>query len=668
MKNIVFMLGLLALIFTACNGMRTNEISAMTAKDGIALANELNDAFREKDSAVYRDTSGGRVKFELLYTDGGEEFRVNDHAVDLLGWDADQGINPKELYAAKDFIVALMIGASDSAPTMYVFDHDGNTLFRGFYISSDGMMVTGIESVSDDGIVFAGSRFVGFYDFEPVPDERTLAACADYSGLLFESAEREYSANLYEFADDLNLFGEENFSALMTLDPNDVTDAGFEMNFADGKPGKIRLVEVTSTVRDRLRFTIEMFAENHRKDDPVIKSWMISALEERGYLSHDEALEYAAYASVDVWDGSVAESYGGAGTQPDPYRIESAVELALLAKEVNSGNDHDGEYFALTRDLDLAGLEWKPIGDRLNPFRGSFDGGRHTIFGLRVTDVSRYDWEYTRSVSHDGVAGLFGCCEDADIRALVIDGAKILIDIGSGELFGTLYAGVLCGKFTAHEKGAVSNVRVKNATMNFHARGSTLCAGVIGQVWVETAAECRIERIQADMDISFGYVYRVAYNNIGSAAGELSCLGKVDCADISGRLNLKYPESGKFSAGVFGSVTATEAPARLERIFSKISADRANLVSGEFEALIGEYETYPLIGKIYGAKDGRIELESCYGIVMFADGTRSGGLFRPPYELTVGAAGCMIADRLPDDCGFDPAVWDVSDPSDPELR
>ena len=300
MKNIVFMLGLLALIFTAYNGMRTNEVSAMTAKDGIALANELNDAFREKDSAVYRDTSGGRVKFELSRTDNGEEFRVNNHAVELLGLDADQGINPKELYAAKDFVAALMIGASDSAPTMYVFDHAGNTLFGGFYVSSDGMMVTGIESVSDGGIVFRGSRFAGLYDFEPVPDGRTLAAYADYSGLLFESSERGYSASFYEFADDLNLFSEENFGALMTLDPDDVTDARFEMNFAVGKPGRIRLIEVTSTVRDRLRFALERFAESYGKDDPIIKTWMISTLEERGYLSRDEALEYAAYANADI--------------------------------------------------------------------------------------------------------------------------------------------------------------------------------------------------------------------------------------------------------------------------------------------------------------------------------------------------------------------------------
>lgn len=54
------------------------------------------------------------------------------------------------------------------------------------------------------------------------------------------------------------------------------------------------------------------------------------------------------------WDGTVALSYdGGNGEENNPYIISTPQQLALLAKEVNEGNNYENTYFEIVNDLYL---------------------------------------------------------------------------------------------------------------------------------------------------------------------------------------------------------------------------------------------------------------------------------------------------------------------------
>ena len=99
------------------------------------------------------------------------------------------------------------------------------------------------------------------------------------------------------------------------------------------------------------------------------------------------------------WIDYAAEAFaGGSGTADDPYRIATAVQLAKLAKDVNSavlGSTHEGEYFVLTDSISLSKHAWTPIGrgpvgDPPSDFAfsGYFDGAGHTITGLYVDTTS----------------------------------------------------------------------------------------------------------------------------------------------------------------------------------------------------------------------------------------------------------------------------------------
>ncbi len=83
----------------------------------------------------------------------------------------------------------------------------------------------------------------------------------------------------------------------------------------------------------------------------------------------------------------------GEGTEDSPYLIESLADLIWFRDKVDEqaadgSTQFAGKYFKLTTNIDLAGINWNPIGsktdDRRGSFKGVFDGDGHTIFNLYV--------------------------------------------------------------------------------------------------------------------------------------------------------------------------------------------------------------------------------------------------------------------------------------------
>ena len=106
-------------------------------------------------------------------------------------------------------------------------------------------------------------------------------------------------------------------------------------------------------------------------------------------------------ASGEVWSCQAADSFAtGEGTEANPYQINTAEELALLAKKVNAGEtSYASAYYRLTADIVLnesledTPNEWTAIGTDTTPFTGTFDGDGHTISGI-VINKSGEDYPY----------------------------------------------------------------------------------------------------------------------------------------------------------------------------------------------------------------------------------------------------------------------------------
>lgn len=150
---------------------------------------------------------------------------------------------------------------------------------------------------------------------------------------------------------------------------------------------------------------------------------------------------------VETWNGKVAEV---SAAVENVITIETAEELAGLAKEVNDGNSFEGKTIKLTCDIDLANREWTPIGygsssvdataDAYSKvFRGTFDGQDHEIKNLKITT---FKGGASNTEAASGV-GLFGSIHGATIKNLDVENAVVKGNHWVGAVVGFARASVL---------------------------------------------------------------------------------------------------------------------------------------------------------------------------------------------------------------------------------
>lgn len=126
-----------------------------------------------------------------------------------------------------------------------------------------------------------------------------------------------------------------------------------------------------------------------------------------------------------IWNAGLK----GSGTETDPYQIGSLEDLIKFRNSVNAGEtkyNAKGVYVVLTADIDLAGINWEPIGSptAAHGFMGNFDGDGFKIKNLTINNPA---------LDSDGYAyaGFFGITEGVDknnqntIKNLLIENVTI---------------------------------------------------------------------------------------------------------------------------------------------------------------------------------------------------------------------------------------------------
>ncbi len=125
--------------------------------------------------------------------------------------------------------------------------------------------------------------------------------------------------------------------------------------------------------------------------------------------NYDKDAEYP----IDTWNGDSAtdaELTAATDNTNKVVTVDSGKLLAALVKAVNNGNNYEGYTIKLTKNIDLNGIEWTPIGTKgtSNVFKGIFDGDGRTIKNLKIS-------------SGDCVA-FFGAVENATVKNLTVEG------------------------------------------------------------------------------------------------------------------------------------------------------------------------------------------------------------------------------------------------------
>ena len=135
------------------------------------------------------------------------------------------------------------------------------------------------------------------------------------------------------------------------------------------------------------------------------------------------------------------------------YTVYNADGLLNVAELVNGGKTDIN--ITLDKNIDLTGKGWTPIGTSFdNSYKGTFDGGGHTITGLAVT-------------TNDQFVGLFGYLNRAGtVKNVVMEGVQIT----SNQIYGGSIGGVV-----GYSWGTIENCSVSGSVS-----GTVYVGGVVG--------------------------------------------------------------------------------------------------------------------------------------------------------------------------------------------
>ena len=177
----------------------------------------------------------------------------------------------------------------------------------------------------------------------------------------------------------------------------------------------------------------------------------------------------------------------------------------------------------LTADINLTGKEWTPIGTNINnsSYKGTFDGGNHTISGLTMMGSDEY-------------AGLFGCIGDGGtVKNVKLENVQITSD--------DQYAYV--GGVAGYSRGNIENCSVSGSVSgNSNSNGTSNCVGgVVGQQYGGTITECSSSAIVDGT------------NEVGGVAGQTANATLTACYATGDVTAERDPQNNTYAGGVVGS-------------------------------------------------------------------------------------------------------------------
>ena len=185
------------------------------------------------------------------------------------------------------------------------------------------------------------------------------------------------------------------------------------------------------------------------------------------------------------------------GSESNPYVIANIDQLKAFADAVNKGNSYAGKYVVLGANLDLANVDWAPIGkaehEKTTGFAGVFDGQGYTVKNLTcgtATDAKEYE-----------AVGFFGViAEGGVVKNLNVQINKIYTDydLGNYIISGGGLAGIL-------EKDAVidhCSVSGAKQVISVNAGSKAALGGLVGRM--QTGAV--IANSWTDVGLNYGTI------------------------------------------------------------------------------------------------------------------------------------------------------------------
>jgi len=370
----------------------------------------------------------------------GKTFKVYGKSYELIG--IDDSVNPTAAKAKlEEFINSqpegiaqvLVKGEKDGKKYAFLFSKDGKTLYQEQALK-DGVVVPNLAEEWEDITIYETLK--NAYKSAYSSKKGVYSAFSGASVITVESS---------------NTYVEGNY-AIFSGTVSDVTkDEAGNINININVSNWLKITISAGNFKYLFSSTFEQFKQS--LEGKVINFY--------GKAKRNEGiLEMPLYAEWEMFSFA-----SGSGTPDDPYIITKPEHL-ISVRAFASAN----KYFKLGADIDLAGVDWTPIGTyssnlSASAFVGTFDGNGYKIKNISFSDTTKSN------------AGLFGYIYNATVTNLIIENANITASSRAGALAG------------ASQLSKVYRVKVVNSSIRVTYSGSGYGGGLIGEVTDGTEIE-----------------------------------------------------------------------------------------------------------------------------------------------------------------------------------
>ena len=207
------------------------------------------------------------------------------------------------------------------------------------------------------------------------------------------------------------------------------------------------------------------------------------AAEEEALLPVADAADLPLATSARI--GAAGAAYAeGAGTEEDPYILNSVADLLSIADDVAVGAS---AHYQLGADIDLLNVQWTPIGNSTNSFTGHLDGAGHAIANLTVDTTNDYAAliAFARGATIENIEFVNATVNGVNKSAVAV-GQTDASTLSNIVLTGCVVSG---GSSTAGLVGTASNTTIEGCMCNVWVKGSGTFTGGVCSLLVEGRVE-----------------------------------------------------------------------------------------------------------------------------------------------------------------------------------
>lgn len=473
---------------TAAIGGGYSDIVLMndiTTADRLTISSAESDVDLTIDLGGYTLTStesGGYV-FLILGCDTSNAYTPYKYSIDLT-------IKNGEIITSIDQSYAVDIRSKSDNVKVSLSDLKMTAVWGGMY--SNGIGSGAVVTAANCEFIGTGDASVGAY--LPANNTYTFTDCSfsGDDGIYIKSGTYTFNNCTFaasgEYAEpEYNGNGAPSVGAAMAIDscqgyqnPIVVTVNGGTFSSVNGYGIMEYITERTEGMEPYATVTIkgdvtfedcgkgEIYSQNNliTVTDGSSNANLSDFVTESGKVMRLETDKWVVYDGASVWDGTSTDTswYNENDTE---FTIDTAAELAGLAKLVNEGNNFANKTVVLNADIDLAGHAWTPIGSGVagadgitsGGFLGTFDGNNHVI--IRLTTVS----DESEAAAAGGLFAVVG----GTVENLILEQAAVTTNKGEG----------IAAAVSVLYNGTVSNVITAGGSVS----GNKGVGGVVGRLY-----------------------------------------------------------------------------------------------------------------------------------------------------------------------------------------